>query len=769
MALGDDSDSEGTSPIQRVQFARSLSIASDRAVGPVGSADFVGDGADNQFDLMRYWQFVWKHRWIIIGAIVAALAIAAALTLMTTPVYTAKMTIEIDREAAKVLNTQDTSPRQDYGNGLEFYQTEYGLLKSHALAERVADTLNLTSSPSFLHSSGFDRRGRRTVPRNPATLRDAVIRRVQRGVGVNPERGSRLVQISYSSTSPEVAAQLANAFAENFIAMNLDRRYESSAYARDFLQKQIGLAKDKLEASERAAVAYAIQQQIINVHEGTAGVGPNAVSSPGESLSEADLSALNGALAGATAARISAEQKYRQSQTQGDLGVAQILASPVVQDLSKQKVQLEAQYQDGLRLYKPDYPTMVQLKAQIDETNRQIQVEANTVRQSIQRDYQATVDQEKSLAAKVNQLKGDVLNLKERSIAYNTLERDLDTNRILYDGLLQRYKEVGVAAGVTTNNISIVDRAEVPRSPSKPQPMINMAIALVVGLIAGGIGAFVAEAMDQAIRRPADVENKLRVPLLGSVPMLTKGMSPREAMKDPRSPFWEAYFSIRTALQFSTTEGIPRSVLVVSTRPGEGKTTTSIALAYSMARLGARTLLVDADLRKPSVHAQLGLEHKVGLSNYLTGALGIDEIVQPTEQQNLWVITSGPQPPTPAELLADSRLRSFVSLVEEQYDVVIFDGPPVMGLADAPLISSVVGGTVLVVEAGKTGRGPILSMLHRLRMARAKVLGTVLTKFDVRKVAYGYGYNSYGYEQKYGYGYSYGNASNNKKLKKAGG
>jgi succinoglycan biosynthesis transport protein ExoP len=765
MPLGDDSGPEGGSPIRRVQFARSLSVAGDHALAPVG-ADFAEENAGGQFDIMRYWQFVWKHRWIFIVALAVALAIAATLTLLTTPVYTARTTIEIDREAAKVMNTQDVTPREEFGNGMDFYQTQYGLLKSRALAERVVDTENLTASPTFLHATGLDRHRRGARSHDPAALREGAIRRVQGGLSVNPTRGSRLVQLSFNSTSPQVATQLANAVAENFIGMNLERRFESSAYAREFLQKQIALAKDKLEASERAEVTYAIQQNIIKLHEGGGGVGPNGASNPGESLSEADLGAINLDLAAATATRIAAQEKWLQARSTGDLGVEQVLASPVVQELSKEKVQLQAQYEENLRLYKPEYPVMVQLKAQIDETDRQIQSAANTIRQSLYRDYLGTAQQEKILAGKVNQLQSDVLNLKERSITYNTLQRDLDTNRVLYDGLLQRYKEVGVTAGVTTNNISIVDRAETPRAPSKPKPMINAGLALVFGLALGGLGAFVAEAMDQAIRRPADVEAKLRIPLLGSVPLLTKGVSPEEAMKDPRSPFWEAYFSIRTALQFSTTEGIPRSLLVVSTRPGEGKTTTSIALAHSLARLGARTLLVDADLRKPSVAGRMGLKPDVGLSNYLTGSMTLDEITQPSAQDGLTVITSGPQPPTPAELLADSRLRMFISQAEERYDVVIVDGPPVMGLADAPLISSVVAGTILVVETGKTGRGPILAMLHRLRMARAKVLGAVLAKFDVRKVAYGYGYNAYGYEQRYGYGY--GNTDNDKKLKKAG-
>jgi len=755
MALGEMSDTQGASPIRRLQFSRSLSVPTERNPDRVTAVELDDDAGRGEFDLLRYWQFVWKHRLIFIIAITASLAAAVALTLLTTPIYTAKMTIEIDRESAKITNLQDISPREDLGNGMDFYQTQYGLLKSRALAERVVDSLGLTSSPAFLHAVGLDRRRPPAArsARGQRSLKDAAISRVVANLAVNPVRGSRLVQISFSSASPTVAAELANGVAENFIAMNLDRKFESSSYAREFLEKQLALTKAKLEDSERQAVAYAIDQKIINLHEGGGNTAPGAT----ESLVETNLSALNTAYGAATAARIGAEQRWRQSQTSTGLGLSQILQSPTIQELSKDKAQLQEQYENNLRLYKPNYPAMLQLKAQIDENDRQIQAVANTVRQSLYSEYASAMNQEKALAGQVSTLRGAVLNLKERSIKYNFLQREMDTNRILYDGLLQRYKEVGVTGGVTTNNISIVDRAETPRGPSKPKPLVNLALALVMGLGGGALGAFAAEAMDQAIRQPSDVEPKLRLPLLGSIPLLTKGVSPKEAMKDPRSPFWEAYFSVRTALQFSTSEGIPRSLLVVSTRPGEGKTTTSIALAYSLARLGARTLLVDADLRKPSVHQILGLSLSVGLSNFLTGASSLDEIAQPSDQPGLFVVTSGPLPPTPAELLADNRLRVFCAAAEEQFDVVIFDGPPVMGFADAPLISAIAAGTILVVEAGKTRRAQIMSTMHRLRMARAKVLGAMLTKFDVRKASYGDGYGaSYDYKHSYGYGQSDG-------------
>lgn len=376
------------------------------------------------------------------------------------------------------------------------------------------------------------------------------------------------------------------------------------------------------------------------------------------------------------------------------------------------------------------------------------------MKNSLQETYQAAQGREDTLAAKVNQLKASVLDLKDRSIKYNFLQREVDTNRTLYDGLLQRYKEVGVTGGVAANNVSVVDRAEAPLKPSRPKPVLNLALALIGGLGLGVLAAFGAEALDQAVRNPGDIESKLGIPLLGAVPLLTKGVTPEEAMQDSRSTFWEAYYSIRTALQFSSTSGVPRSMVVVSARPGEGKTTTSIALSTSLARLGAKVLLVDADLRKPSLHTRFGVEAGRGLSNVLTGGASVHEVLQPTDNPSLSIITSGPLPPTPAELLADVRLRAFIAEAETLFDVVILDGPPIMGFADAPMIASAVSGTIVVVESGRTGRAQIRSGLRRLRMGHAKILGAVLAKYDVRAAAYGYGY---GYGSAYGYyAYEYG-------------
>ncbi len=747
----------GDADRRRLQLARADS-EHDGAVTPwTPDQHDEAEDSTSDLDLLQYWHVLWKHRFLVLSTVVVSLAIALGLTAFSTPTYTASATLEIDREAAKIVNLQGVEPQEETGGSEEFYQTQYGLLRSPSLANRVIRTLGLTTSAPFLYAENLP-------PPHPSTrvgdnwrakFEQAVFHKVTSSFGVEPIRGSRLVTLSFDSPDPKIAAMVVNSFADNFIQSNMERHFESSSYARDFLQQQIALAKSHLEDSERAAVAYAIDQQIINLHDENAPAGdPSAT----ESLVEKNLSSLDTAYAAAEADRIDAEAKWRQANAAQGLGLTQDLLDPTIQELSQEKAKLEAQYQDEMRLFRPGYPPAVQLKAQIDELNSKIQAEAGNVKQSLRANYAAALSREQQLAAQVNDLKAKVLNLKDRSIKYNFLQREVDTNRTLYDGLLQRYKEVGVTGGVQPNNISIIDRAEPPLKPSKPKPLVNFSIALIAGLGLGALGAFAMEALDQAIRNPGDVEQKIGLPLLGAVPLLTKGVTPQEAMQDARSSFWEAYYSIRTALQFSSTSGVPHSMVVVSSRPGEGKTTTSIALAHSLARLGAKVLLVDADLRKPSLHTRLGLDHGMGLTNFLTGAAAFSDLPQPTDNPSLSVITSGPLPPTPAELLADMRLRAFIAEAEKHFDIVIIDGPPVMGFADAPMIAAAVDGTLVVVEAGGSSRGQIRSALRRLRMGHAKILGVVLAKYDVRKATYGYGYG-YGYSY---YAYEYGESEKRK-------
>lgn len=710
--------------------------------------------AEQPFELranvLEYLRIILKHKLLIAVCIALGLVVGFAVTALTTPIYTATTTVQIDREAPKVVNIGGVDATDQFEQSQEFFETQYGLIKSRSLAERVAQSLGLAASDSFVREMGRNRLtlGPSGGGANPSVKQRSVVGVLQRHLGVVPVKDSRLVKITFDSPSPALSAQIANAFADNYIASNLERKFDASSYARQFLEQRIAQLKSKLEDSERQLVAYATQQRIITLAEG----GDKDQPEQQQSLDTTNLAAFDTALTAAKANRIEAEARWRSAQTNG-LSVPEILADPAITSMRQSRANLMAQYQNMLKTYKPDYPDMVQLKSQIDQVDREIQGAADTIRNSVKTQYLTAVQQENALEGKVNQAKSSVLDLRNREIQYNILQREVDTNRTLYEGLLQRYKEIGVAGGLTDNNLSIIDRALPPGRPSQPQPVRNFAIAGLSGLGLGLALAVLLEALDQFVRKPSDIEIKLGLPVLGTVPLLDKGLQASEALADVRSAFSESYHSIRSTLLFTTNTGAPRTLTVTSARPEEGKSTSSLALAQGFGRLGSRVCLLDLDLRNPSLHKIVGADNRVGMSNLLTSTTEMVDVIQPTTWRNVFIIPSGPLPPSPAELLAGPRLKALTEELLEQFDMLILDAPPVMGLADAPLIASIVSGTLLVVEANRTTKTQAQSAVRRLRMANARMLGAILTKFDVRKSAnvYGYGYG-YSYEYDYDYG-----------------
>lgn len=704
------------------------------------------------FDIAEYWRLAVKHRLLILASLLAAIVLGVAATLLMTPIYVSSVTLQIDREAARVLNVDEVQPRESMIQGEEFFQTQYGLLRSRTLAERVAGSLGLANSDAFLEQMGVEvpRGGEGPAAQQAARRREAVLETIQDNLGVSPVRGSRLVTVSFESPNPQLAARVVNAFAENFIQSNLDRKYESSSYARQFLEERIAQTKARLEESERALVAYAANQQIINLRESDS---PNGEA---QSLAGMSLSSLNGALAEARAKRAAAEAKWRQAASASLMTLPEVLQNPAIQRLSEERARVRAEYEEKLQLFQPAFPEMIQLKARLDELDTQLQSVAGNIRSSIQGQYAVAASEERALQGQVEGLKGDVLDLRGRSVQYNILARELDTSRTLYDGLLQRYKEVGVTGGVTANNISIVDRAIPADEPSKPRLLVNLAIAILLGLGMGILAAFVVEALDETLATPDDVESKLGLPLLAVIPLLDKGVTPQDALLDLRSNFSEAYYSLRTALQFSTPNGAPANVLVTSSRPAEGKSTTAYATAVNLARLGRTVLLIDGDLRNPSMHRIVGVENDAGMSNLLSGGADLRTLVKRTDQEGLDFIPCGPLPPNPAELWGGDRLRRVLDEAAGSYQHVVVDGPPVLGFADAPLLASAVGGTIFVLEAKGTRRAQARGALRRLALGNGHILGAVLTKFNTKAVQYG------GYDYAYDYHYGPGTESSGK-------
>ncbi|RYE07444.1 MAG: polysaccharide biosynthesis tyrosine autokinase [Hyphomicrobiales bacterium] len=713
-----------------------------------GGVDYWSSGPasvkEPTLNLGRYWHLLLKHRYLVAATLAGAIAIGVIATLLMTPLFTASATLQIDREAARILQTEDVTPRESMTQGEEFFQTQYGVLRSRSLAERVIQSLGLAASDRFVEQMDI------TVPSSgrgtPASRRsEAVLKAVQKNLGVQPVRGSRLVVVTFNSPDPVLSATVANAFAENFIQANLDRKFESSSYARDFLEERLAQTKAKLEDAERQLVAYASNQQIINIPTpGSAGAESGT-----QSIAASDLTALNAALSQARARRIAAEEKWRQANSSALMTLPEVLQNPAIQRLAETRAGLNATYQQKLSLYRPEFPEMLQLKAQLDEADSQIASLAGNIRASVGQQYQVSVNEERALQQRVNVLKGDVLDFRSRSVQYNILQRELDTSRSLYDGLLQRYKEVGIAGGVTANNISIVDRAEPPTKPSKPNLIVNLILAVLAGLGLGIAAVFVLEALDETLATPEDVEAKLEQPVLGAVPVLDKNVTPRQALLDVRSAFAEAYYSLRSALQFATTNGVPAVLLITSARPGEGKSTTALAIAENFARIGKRVLLMDLDLRNPSMHRLMNVNNEHGMSSILSGAAQLANVVHDAPGvSGLRFVPTGPLPPNPAELLSGSRIQEFLASARKEYDLVVIDGPPVLGFADAPVLAATVEGTVFVIEARSTRRGQARGALKRLNMGNARITGVVLTKFRADKSSYG-GYD-YAYDYHYG-------------------
>ena len=684
-----------------------------------------GDGLDLQ-SLLRILN---EHRKMIIATMVVGLIGGLIMTLITPKMYRADVTLEVNAPKVEILN-EENGGEAPTSNSWDFIATQVGLLKSRTLAERVAQDLNLAADPAVAGSGG-----------TPAERLRAATSVVAGGLSAELPEDGQLIRYSYVSTSPDLAARVANGIADGFINSSLQRRFDASNYARNFLLQQINKTRTELEKSERQLVTYAQAQGIINTGSGEAG----STITDASSLQGSSLIALNSALAGATARRVMAEGAYRQAGLAGSSSEVNQSTSP----LRGSRAVLEADYQDKLTLLKPDHPDMVALRSRIEELSRQINTEQSRVSSgksnSLLADYRAALAAESSLRGRVNQLRGSVLDLRGRSIQYNILQRDVDTNRGLYDALLQRYKQVGVAGGVGTSPVSIVDRAQVPGSPYKPNMMFNLLVGLALGLLAGIALALALEFVHDTVKTREDVRTKLRLACLGVIPKRAGTGMIIEELKDVSSAATEAYSAVLTALRFSTETGAPKALLVTSTMASEGKSSSALALAQNYARRGESVLLIDADLRRPVFKAS---SSRQGLTKLLTNDESVSAHIIDTQYDHLYLLPCGPTPPNPADLLATPRFEAILREAAAQFDRVIIDGPPVLGLADATLLATVAGSVAMVVESGRTRTKSARDALERLRLGGANVVGAILTKSTEEASQYGYRLYQYGAVEK---------------------
>jgi polysaccharide biosynthesis transport protein len=697
-----------------------------------------------------------RRKWVVLSAIVACLLGGLLITLLMTPRYTATATLEIQREDRAFTGVDTAQSKAPYMDQ-EFYETQYGLLRSEALARRVATKLRAYDDPAFfaalepgLASQWFDgKRVRSTAPAREDRIR-AAGSLLLKNFSLDPQRLSRLIVIRFSSPDPGLSKRVLDGWSAAFVEATLERRFEATSYARNFLEQRLAQLRERIDEGERKLVSYAGNEGIVNLPAGESSGEGGTVRSSERSLVADDLETLNQELARATADRVRAESRLRTARGAN----SESLQVSAINNLRQTRAELAAEYSRLMAQFEPDYPPARALNSQIAQLDRSIAQEEGRVSQSIRQVYDASVSREQALRRQVSGLKGDILDLRRRSIQYNILQRDVDTSRQLYDAMLQQYKEIGVAGGVGANNISVVDSAQLPLRPSSPRLSINLLIALAIGLLVGGAAAFVLEQIDQGVTDPSEVEPALGVPLLGTIPRIVD-TTPSEAIDDRKSAASEAYISLQTNLGFATDHGVPRTLAVTSSRPAEGKSITSYALARALARSGRRVLLIDGDMRSPSVSSLLGISNGPGLSNYLAGDDNLGKFIAPSPYDNMSVMTAGPQPPSAAELLSSDRLARLITALETEFQHVIFDIPPVMGLADAPLIGSRVEGVVFVMESHSTQKAMAQVAVGRLVAANTNLLGVILTKFDSKRAHYGYGYS-------YGYGYGYGDTAGKK-------
>lgn len=693
--------------------------------------------------LVHYWLAALRHKQMIIAILVVAAILGLAITLLTTPFFTSDSRVEINREQDKVTNLEGVEASDSASQSLEFYQTQYALLESRTLAERVVRALDLSSKNEFFETfnidpdnSGFlvESAGPQSAAQRNARLKLAT-ELLQDNISIQPVRGSSLVDISFSSPNANLSAEIANSWVEQFIASNLDRRFGSTSDARKFLEEQLADLRSKLEVSERSLNGYADTKEIITLSEQKDSTGRT---NSQRTLSSANLESLNSAFAKAKADRITAESAINQRT-----GNENALNNSTLNRLREQRATAQAEHDRLLVQFEPEYPTVKAIASQIRSLTNSINTEETRSRTATLARYNEALARENSLKAEVDALKDEFSGQRRDSVQYDILRREVDTNRQLYENILQRYKEIGVA-GVATNNISIVDKAKPADEPSSPIILLNIALSIIAGLGVAAAYVFIVEQIDQTVKEPSDLRVKLGISALGSIPDLDKE-DVIASLRDKKSMAWEAYLSVRTNLSFLTDHGVPKSFLLTSSRPNEGKSTSAFALAAVLVGSNKKVLLIDGDMRNPSLHKIINESNDHGLSNYLAGNDDVQRSIIKIEVHGFDVLPAGPIPPNAAELLSSVRLKELMDNLGSHYDTIIVDAPPVLGLADIPILANSVEGVIYAIEAGGVKLRGIQSALQRIRTTDAVIFGGIVTKVPQ---------NSSGYE--YAYQYSYG-------------
>ncbi|RUY52726.1 polysaccharide biosynthesis tyrosine autokinase, partial [Mesorhizobium sp. M7A.F.Ca.CA.001.12.1.1] len=677
--------------------------------GPYGR-DYAGQ--DEGFNPLKLLLYIVQYRWLIVMMAAAGLVAGVIVTMMQTPKYLATTQLEVLVPSAKVF--QDIEVVSE-NSDVRAFLTAREKLKSRALAQRVVFQLGLSEKPDFLFPTpsfspsnivyrAFGMSKSPSIEEKTPEEREAIaIKRIQEDLTVNLVTNTSLLSITFVDQKPKYASDVANQVAQSFIDQRLDQTSETSDLARQFIQEQVLQVKQKLQTSEEELVTYAKDAGI-------------TVTGDDKSLIGSNIEALNTALATAIQERLDAGRVVDQIEKGRGSSLGPVLESEGLQKLSEKLADLTSQYQQKLGILKPGFPEMQQLQSQIKELQRIYNNGVLAITDSLRLKYQEAQNKEADLKSKLAEMERQQVVFNDKNIKYTILKREVDSNRSQYDSLIAKLNEVGVSSELKTQSAAIVDFASLPTAPYSPRLSINLAVALALFMALAASIIYIIELLNNTFTNPEQIEKELGLAMLGILPLV----GDREliaSIADQKSGLSEAYRSLRTSLQFSGAEGAPRSLLVTSSEPSEGKSTTSFKLGQDFAALGARVLLVDGDLRKPNLHRLFGLDNAIGLSNLLTNTVRKDDlpgIFRPTKYPNVTVLTSGTIPPNPADLLSSPKMALILTNLGKRFDLVIIDAPPVVGLSDAPILSRLAEGTLMVVSTNQVTRKSAKTALKRL-------------------------------------------------------
>lgn len=747
---------------------------------PLDDEPEIAPEPESELNLAEYLGMLRRH-WKL-AAVCCALGLAGAgIHYAITPkAYQATAMIEIERRNLTPLGNSQNPWLENYWN-MEFYPTQYELLQSRGLAERVVKSLDLMEDPAF--NPGAAREGAKagTAEADEAVL-GALADQLRGGLAVDPVRNTQLVNLSFRASSPEFAAKAANAFAEAYIDMGVEDRFATAGKASTFLSSQIEKLKEEIGDKETQLQAFSRRSDIVTMD-------------PAANVTLKRLEALNSQYIEAKKQRIEREAQYHETLSGPRESMSDSLSTGVVSDQRAQILKLEREYETKLKTYKPDFPDMVALKAEIEKTrqhlNEVLGEQVDKAKSNSLAAYQTALRQEQELEGELNTLKRDVINQSSAAVEYTNLKVEIQTRRDLLDELLRKQSETEVAVRLQDtrqSNIRIIDKATVPGGPFQPSLRKDVTYGLLLGLLFGIGCAVLIEVLDRTVKAPEEVERKLGLPTLAVIHDLAesgksygysaygygeaaadekprarpgkalaggrveKKKAPAAALppsqielvphERPRTLISESYRSLRTALMLSSAREL-KAIAVTSAVAGEGKTATASNLAVVLAQLGRQVLLVDCDLRKPRLHQVFRVSNRFGLVNQLTATAESETVFLPTEVPNLWLTPSGPIPPNPSELLSSDRMRDWLKAVRSRFDFVVLDTPPALAVTDATIVGMLADGVVLTLRSGKVTREEVRLCRDRLRQSSIKILGAVLNRYRSLQTGLGKRYRYY--------------------------